>query len=297
MDLHPPENLPVMPIEPASGPTPPVPPPIQAMPVPAAPADDMFSAVEPMSAPSSVSMPTPTPVPNPIAPPQVPSPTPTRVLPPLPEAHRPPVLHYVLIALAVVIVLGLIAGAVWFFAIRRPAQQVMENLPSVPSAMTSSTEDGLSNGSQTVSDEPIDAEPTFGEPEVIPSKPIVQPPTGSNVPLPTSIDPNASPAPIVTDSPSMDPAPTASSTPPMIPPTADQDQDGLSDARETELGTNPAMADTDGDGLTDGDEVLKYRTNPLVPDTDGDSFPDGVEVQKGYNPLGSGTCATPTCTR
>lgn len=32
----------------------------------------------------------------------------------------------------------------------------------------------------------------------------------------------------------------------------DSDDDGLSDARETEHGTNPQNPDTDGDGLTDG---------------------------------------------
>lgn len=100
----------------------------------------------------------------------------------------------------------------------------------------------------------------------------------------------------------------------------DSDKDGLDDAREKELGTNPNNPDTDGDGLTDGQEVLVYHTNPLKadtdgdglsdadevliwktdplnPDTDGDGYPDGEEVQNGYNPLGRGRLVkSPTST-
>ena len=35
----------------------------------------------------------------------------------------------------------------------------------------------------------------------------------------------------------------------------DSDADGLSDAQERDLGTNPKSQDTDGDGLLDGQEV------------------------------------------
>ncbi|MDO8622568.1 MAG: hypothetical protein Q7R80_05030 [bacterium] len=73
--------------------------------------------------------------------------------------------------------------------------------------------------------------------------------------------------------------------PPVAP---DTDGDGLTDAEEEQLGTNPQIADTDADGLSDRDEARAYRTDPLNKDTDGDSFPDGSEVQKGYNPKGSG---------
>lgn len=66
----------------------------------------------------------------------------------------------------------------------------------------------------------------------------------------------------------------------------DSDEDGLNDAREQELGTDPSSADTDQDGLTDQQEVEVYRTNPLNNDSDGDGYIDGVEVRGGYNPLG-----------
>ncbi len=58
----------------------------------------------------------------------------------------------------------------------------------------------------------------------------------------------------------------------------DTDGDGLTDAEEAELGTDPNSADTDGDGLTDGDEVNEYETDPLSADTDGDGLNDGEEV-------------------
>jgi outer membrane protein OmpA-like peptidoglycan-associated protein len=60
----------------------------------------------------------------------------------------------------------------------------------------------------------------------------------------------------------------------------DEDNDGLTNAQERRLGTNPKVADTDGDGLSDGDEVKIYHTNPLRMDTDGDGLTDGDEVQK-----------------
>lgn len=45
--------------------------------------------------------------------------------------------------------------------------------------------------------------------------------------------------------------------------------------------------DTDNDGLTDSKE-MEYGTDINNPDTDGDGFTDGDEVLNGYNPLGEG---------
>lgn len=75
----------------------------------------------------------------------------------------------------------------------------------------------------------------------------------------------------------------------------DADGDGLSDALEQQLGTDPLLADTDGDGLSDYEEVAWYgddstytpgaEPNPLMADTDMDGFKDGMEYRAGYDPL------------
>ncbi len=86
-------------------------------------------------------------------------------------------------------------------------------------------------------------------------------------------------------------APEAAQIPAASPqPTADidTDGDGLTDAEELRLGTDPLNPDTDSDGLFDGEEVRIYRTDPLNSDTDGDGYTDGQEVRAGYNPLGPG---------
>lgn len=81
----------------------------------------------------------------------------------------------------------------------------------------------------------------------------------------------------------------------------DTDGDGLSDHVETDrgvwggpsdTGTSPIQADTDGDGLVDGQEtasgvyvnLLDIGTDPLNDDTDGDGFFDGGEVRRQADP-------------
>ncbi len=65
----------------------------------------------------------------------------------------------------------------------------------------------------------------------------------------------------------------------------DSDGDGLSDAEEAVLGSDPLDPDTDKDGLTDGEEVNLYSTDPLLADTDGDGFSDKEELDFGSDPL------------
>ena len=94
----------------------------------------------------------------------------------------------------------------------------------------------------------------------------------------------------------------------------DPDEDGLTNAEEFTLGTDPQNADTDGDGLPDGWEVdngydpldpdgdngadgdpdedgltnggeFAAGTDPQNPDTDGDGLPDGWEVDNSLDPL------------
>lgn len=78
---------------------------------------------------------------------------------------------------------------------------------------------------------------------------------------------------------------------------ADQDGDGLSDAQEEELGTDPTEADSDGDQILDGLEVFggapglenNSITDPLLADTDGDGLCDGGDdVTDAANPCVSG---------
>jgi Bacterial TSP3 repeat len=59
---------------------------------------------------------------------------------------------------------------------------------------------------------------------------------------------------------------------------ADRDRDGLSDAAEAALGTDPGNVDTDGDSLPDAFEVFGTCTNPLVADSDGDGTADNLEA-------------------
>lgn len=61
---------------------------------------------------------------------------------------------------------------------------------------------------------------------------------------------------------------------------SDYDKDGLSNAKEKRIGTDPNNPDTDGDGLTDGEEVDNYRTDPLLIDTDSDNLTDFDEINK-----------------
>ena len=58
---------------------------------------------------------------------------------------------------------------------------------------------------------------------------------------------------------------TASNSLAVLIPTQDSDGDGLTNAQEISLGTNPLNIDTDGDGLPDGWEA-HFGTNPLVND-------------------------------
>jgi hypothetical protein len=65
----------------------------------------------------------------------------------------------------------------------------------------------------------------------------------------------------------------------------DIDDDGLSNAVEIDLGTEPEKADTDDDGLDDLSEVEVHHSDPKVPDTDGDGLSDGLEVELGLDLL------------
>ena len=59
----------------------------------------------------------------------------------------------------------------------------------------------------------------------------------------------------------------------------DADSDGLSDAVEEYIGSDPHDPTTDEDSLPDGDEIHIHGTDPLCADTDGDGYRDDEEVE------------------
>lgn len=72
----------------------------------------------------------------------------------------------------------------------------------------------------------------------------------------------------------------------------DDDNDGLTDAEEAELGTNPLLTDSDSDGMPDGWEA-QYGLNPLLDDASSDSDSDTVtnidEFTRGSDPSSTDT--------
>ncbi len=68
-------------------------------------------------------------------------------------------------------------------------------------------------------------------------------------------------------------------------PNTDTDYDGLSDAEEQKIGTNPTNADTDGDGLSDFDEATKYKSDPKKATSGPLTVNDGDAVKQGLDPV------------
>jgi hypothetical protein len=69
------------------------------------------------------------------------------------------------------------------------------------------------------------------------------------------------------------------------PASTDSDGDGIPDGREIELGTDPANADSDGDGVPDRREADSGgKLDPTSSDSDGDGLSDGEELALGTNP-------------
>ena len=68
--------------------------------------------------------------------------------------------------------------------------------------------------------------------------------------------------------------------------TSDSDADGLSDARESALRSDPRDGDTDGDEIPDADEAHVHGTLPTKQDSDGDGVLDGLELfEYGTDPV------------
>jgi len=71
---------------------------------------------------------------------------------------------------------------------------------------------------------------------------------------------------------------------PALEPDKDEDGDGLTNAQESEYGTDPYEIDSDYDDLDDPEEI-DLGTDPNDSDTDDDGLIDGAEVKLGSDPL------------
>lgn len=193
-------------------------------------------------------------MPPPIAPP------PTRLPPSYGQApmnasmehHGGGNMKMILIVVGILVILG-VSG---FFAYRIMVQPAADN--SVVDAVSDTGV--LDSGSDTL----------VPDSSTTPTTPITP---AADVVVPSTV----TPSPVITTNPAS---------------LLDSDGDGLTNARELEVGTSVTKADTDGDGLGDREEVEVYGTDPRKPDTDGDGYLDGQEVSGGYNPNGPGKLFT-----
>ena len=67
---------------------------------------------------------------------------------------------------------------------------------------------------------------------------------------------------------------------PLIASEKDSDTDGLTDAEEAKLGTDPAKPDTDGDRLLDAEEVRSIKSDPKNPKSKDPTLTDYEWVRK-----------------
>lgn len=138
------------------------------------------------------------------------------------------------------VVLGAIGFAAWYFLIKPKA--AVEEVVVAPTVTQTPTEQ-------------VETPPPTQQ------TPVTTPPPGANIPAPQPVSQpsqsptstEASPASVVPTSPSVTETATTSVGTPVA--GADIDQDGLTNAEEALLGTNPALADTNANGYPDGTEV------------------------------------------
>jgi hypothetical protein len=152
-------------------------------------------------------------------------------------------------------------------------------------SLSDTDEDGLSDGQEVVEfkTEPLnpdtDGDGTLDGDEIAQGTDPLDPANGAVAAQPAEETPSEAAAPAEAAAASDE----AAATP------GDSDGDGLEDAIEIELGTDPYDVDTDDDGLTDGDEYYVYLTGTRNPDTDGDGVLDGDEIANGTDPNDPGS--------
>ncbi|RME48828.1 MAG: hypothetical protein D6796_05755, partial [Caldilineae bacterium] len=106
------------------------------------------------------------------------------------------------------------------------------------------------------------------------------PPDKAPQPPPARFDPHADPLAAAPRTPDWSRAaiPALTQTGTETEDKTDSDGDGLTDAIEDRITTDPNDADSDDDGLDDGTEVLELGTDPRSNDSDGDLISDKTEV-------------------
>ena len=104
---------------------------------------------------------------------------------------------------------------------------------------------------------------------------VVGPRVEIAAPVPTTVPATTSTTSSATSSTTS--STTTSTTTTTVAPT-DTDNDGLSDADESIIGSDPNNPDTDGDAIDDGAEVNDYGTSPLLEDSDVDGIGDYAEL-------------------
>ena len=176
----------------------------------------------------------------------------------------------IFIAIVVIIVLAAIGAVVWWFLVGGKNVSPAGKTSSSPVAPSATSAVGTPAPPAKTLEEILQGQAPGAQAAPPGSLPIASPPNETSVPASAS-----APASVVTPAPI---APTVSSAP------TDADGDGLNNAEELALKTDPNNPDSDADGLTDGSEVKIWKTDPLNPDTDGDDFKDGQEVKAGYDP-------------
>lgn len=169
---------------------------------------------------------------------------------------------------ALVLLLGLVLGAVWFIQNRRAAE------PETPEGSEASLpESGTSSSPATT----LEGQP--GSSLACPERWTGLPDADSDG-LPDTVE-----------------ALYAAN-----PENADTDSDGHTDGEEVRAGYDPLQKegnprlDSDGDGLPENEEC-QWKSDPFIADSDGDGFKDGDEVKNGFDPTvkgdGKGSDALP----
>ncbi len=184
------------------------------------------------------------------------------------DLHEPAALKRIVIATVILLVVGGVGAAVWYFVIRK------SDTVAVPASVSTPAPASAGDRAAAPAEKPTPASQNKDIIDVDAIQPVVAKPPA----VPTPDEAAKQQVPVLL--PAV-PSPSVDSQ-------KDTDHDGLTDEQELKRGTDANNPDTDADGLIDGAEVNIWGTDPLNKDTDADGFSDGQEVLNGFNPKGPG---------